>query len=124
MYLYKKHLGNYKTKGCDYMGTIIARLHTPEDDAGERDVMHPETSIDAVLDPVSGVALPDRLAIIEDQLVVADNNNLGNDGFITAEEKQLLHTLGGQQIELSADKPNRTNGCLWIHFDPSKTEIG
>lgn len=103
------------------MGTIIARLHTPEDDAGERDVMHPETSIDAVVDPISGINLPDRLAGIENQLVPASIEQHTN-GLFTPDEKELLQTLGSNEIIISETKPDRTNGCLWVHVDASKTE--
>lgn len=103
------------------LGTIIARLHTPEDAAGERDVMHPETSIDAVLDPVTGISLPDRLANIETQLIPA-NVDENKNGFITPAEKQLLQTLGNGQIIIKDTKPDISTGCLWVHVDPAKTE--
>lgn len=103
------------------MGTVISRLHTPEDENGERDVMHPETSIDAVVDPISGIHLPDRLSTIENQLVPASIEHHTN-GLFTPDEKQLLQTLASSEIIISEKKPDRTNGCLWIHIDSTKTE--
>ena len=103
------------------MGTVIARLHTPEDDAGERDVMHPETSIDAVVDPITGINLPTRLTSIENQLVPASIEQHTN-GLFTPDEKQLLQTLASTEVIISESKPDRTNGCLWVHVDSSKTE--
>lgn len=103
------------------MGTIIGRLHTPEDSNGERDVLHPETSVDAVLDPITGIPLPDRLATIENQLQVVDVENNKN-GFMTPSDKKLLTSLGSGEIVISESKPDKTDGCLWVHIDASKTE--
>lgn len=103
------------------MGSIIGRLHTPEDVNGERDVLHPETSIDAVVDPVTGINLPDRLATTENQLQVVDVKNNKN-GFITPESMKLLTRLGGNELIISEEKPDRTDGCFWVHVDASKTE--
>lgn len=105
------------------MGTIIGRHYTPHDSAGNRDVIHPETQIDAVLDPVTGVPLRKQLEKITDQLVPVDVE-AGKPGFITPELVTKLGDMASSSIVLDSVKPTFANGGYWFNiYDPSMSTV-
>jgi hypothetical protein len=108
-------------KGGKYMGTIIGRQYSPEDNNGKRDVIHPETQIDAVLDPVTGIPLRDQLEAITDTLQPVNVN--GTDaGLITPEMARLIQSAASNNIVVDTVKPSFTNGGYWYNvYDNSMT---
>lgn len=101
------------------MGTIIGQMHTPEDSGGKRDVLHPETQIDAVLDPVSGVPLRDQLDNITDQLHVVDTEK-GTPGFVTPEMITELQQQAENAIVVDSVKPTFASGGYWFNIYDTK----
>ena len=105
------------------MGTIIRRHYTPKDENGNRDVIHPETQIDAVLDPVTGVPLREQLKNITDQLVPV-NPDSDKPGFITPDLVNQLTQAAENVIVVDSVKPTFANGGYWFNvYDPSMTTI-
>ena len=105
------------------MGTLIGKYWTPEDKDGNRDVIHPETQIDAVLDPVTGKPLRVQLEDIVEQLIPVDVEN-GKPGFITPEMVNQFTALAENVIVVDNVQPSFANGGFWMNiYDPTMTEI-
>lgn len=105
------------------MGTIIGRQYTPQDSSGNRDVIHPETQIDAVLDPISGVPLRDQLSDITDQLTVVDPST-NKPGFITPDMKKQYDKMAQNTIITDSVKPSLSSGGYWFNiYDPTTSEV-
>jgi len=103
------------------MGTIIGRYHTPVNETtGTRDVIHPETEIDAILDPVTGVNLPDRLRNIEAQLIPVTSER---QGFITPTMLAQFNRIITNEIIVSSVKPTFADGGFWLkEYEPPAVE--
>ena len=99
------------------MGTIITRFESPVNETtGLRDVMHPETEIDAVLDPVTGISLPDRLKNIENKLVPATEEK---EGFMTPKLLQQINRVITNEVVTSKIRPTFSDGGYWFEiYDP------
>lgn len=105
------------------MGTIIGRQHTPQDNNGNRDVIHPETQIDAVLDPVTGVPLRQQLKNITDLLVPVDVNS-GKPGLVTPELIVSISQAAENTIVVDSIKPTFSKGGYWFNiYDPKMTTV-
>jgi hypothetical protein len=105
------------------MGTIIGRQYTPQDSNGNRDTIHPETQIDAVLDPISGVPLRDQLSDITEQLV-ALNEETNTPGFMTPDMKKQYDKMAQNTIVTDSVKPTLSAGGYWFNiYDPSTSEV-
>lgn len=103
------------------MGTIIGRQYTPQDEQGNRDVIHPETQIDAVLDPITGKPLRAQLESISDKLVPV-NPETGEPGFITPEMVEKYNHMAENSIVVDSVKPTFANGGYWFNvYDPTMT---
>ena len=103
------------------MGTIIGRQYTPQDENGNRDVIHPETQIDAVLDPISGKPLRDQLNNITDQLVPV-NVDSDKPGFITPEMVKQFNDMSNNIIVVDSVKPTFADGGFWFNvYDSTMT---
>lgn len=105
------------------MGTIIGRQYTPEDENGKRDVIHLETQIDAVQDPVEGKPLREILNDIKDTLVpVGENGN--KPGLITPEQIEKYDKLITNTIVLDEIMPHFSEGGYWFNiYDSEMTTI-
>ena len=105
------------------MGTIIGRQYTPQDESGKRDVIHPETQIDAVLDPITGKPLRVQLDNISKQLVPV-NTETGTAGFMTADMAKQLSHVADNVIVVDSIKPTFANGGFWFNiYDASMTKV-
>ncbi len=101
------------------MGTIIGRHYTPQDENGNRDIIHVETQIDAVLDPVTGIPLRKQLEGIKEQLVPVDVE-ANKPGFITPELVKKLSDMASSTFVLDSVKPTFASGGYWLNiYDPS-----
>ena len=105
------------------MGTIIGRQYTPQDESGKRDVIHPETQIDAVLDPVTGKPLRVQLENITKQLVPV-NTETNTPGFITPDMVKQFSDMAENVIVVDSIKPTFANGGFWFNiYDPKMTDV-
>ena len=101
------------------MGTIIGRQYTPENSNGSRDLIHPETQVDAVLDPITGIPLRDQLGKITDQLKEVDLVK-NEPGFISPEMVREFQSMASSTIVTSSVKPTFSEGGYWYNiYDPS-----
>lgn len=105
------------------MGTIIGRHYTPYDKNNNRDIIHPETQIDAVLDPVTGVPLREVLDDIDKTLVPVDAS-LNRDGLMTADLVKKYDNMLANGIVVSNVKPSSGSTTIWENvYDPSTTIV-
>ena len=105
------------------MGTLIGKHWTPQDSDGNRHVIHPETQIDAVLDPVTGKPLRVQLEDIVEQLIPVDLEKR-KPGFITPEMVEKFTVLAENVIVVDTVKPSFADGGFWMNiYDPTMTEI-
>jgi len=105
------------------MGTIIGRQYSPQDEYGNRDVIHPETQIDAVLDPITGIPLRDQLKQINGKLVPV-NLETGTAGFITPEMVNKYELMAENVIVTDSVKPSFANGGYWFNiYNPNSTTV-
>lgn len=105
------------------MATIIGRHYTPQNEQGNRDVIHPETQIDAVLDPITGTPLRDQLGDITKQLAPV-NVEAGIPGFITPEMVNNYNKMAENVIVVDTVKPTFANGGYWFNiYNPAMTTI-
>lgn len=105
------------------MATIIAQLHTPYDTNNQRDLMHPETQIDAVLDPVTGEPLREQLNDLFDKTLPADAS-LNRAGLLTPENIKKWDNMLASGMVVSHVKPSSGSLTLWANvYDESTTFI-
>lgn len=94
------------------MATVIGQLHTPYDTNNQRDVIHPETQVDAVLDPVAGVPLRERLDGLDDLTKPVDVA-LGTPGIVTPEMVEKWDNMLAAGIVVGHIKPAAGTATLW-----------
>jgi len=102
------------------MATVISTFYTPEDEhTQERDVMHPVTQVDAIVDLQSGIPLRNQLTEIKNKLIpVTINNN----GFMTPELLGKLNNAESSAIVISKTQPSFASGGFWLNiYDESMT---
>lgn len=105
------------------MGTIIGRHYTPYDKNNNRDTIHPETQVDAVLDPVTGIPLRETLERIDATLVPVDAS-LNRDGLMTAALVEKYDNMLSNGIVVSNVKPSSSSTTIWENvYDPSTTIV-
>ncbi len=96
--------------------TIAGRLYTPEDSSvGTRDIIHPETDIDQVINTETGKTLGDWMEGIEDKTREATSLN---GGIISAETKRQYDELLSERTFVTETQPNvsNTTGCMWARI--------
>lgn len=104
------------------MGTVISRMYSPESSDKTRDVLHPETQIDAVLDPVTGIPLREQLNNINDTLQPV-NVNGDKPGLITPDMAKQFAQSAANLIVLDSIQPSFASGGYWFNiYDPTLSE--
>ncbi len=105
------------------MATVISQLQTPYDVNGQRDIMHPETQIDAVLDPVTGKPLREQLDELKESTEPADAA-LGKPGLLTPEMIEKWDNMLAAGIVVSHVKPASGSFTMWANvYDESTTVV-
>lgn len=105
------------------MGTVIAKMHTPHDKNNQRDVMHPETQIDAVLDPVTGVPLREQLDNLSELTKPVDVST-GKSGIVTPDMVEKWDNMLASGIVVSHTKPASGSLTMWANvYDESTTIV-
>lgn len=105
------------------MATVISQLHTPYDINNQRDVMHPETQIDAVLDPVTGKPLREHLAELSKATEPADAA-LNKMGLLTPEMINKWDNMLSSGMVVSHIKPASGSLTIWANiYDESTTVV-
>lgn len=96
------------------MATVISKFYTPENNSGNRDIIHPETEMDAVVDPANNKTLPTVINEIKSMLVLADTA-LNRNGFLSATDKKQYDEMLQSKVYVSEGKPDQKTGCIWMH---------
>lgn len=105
------------------MATVITQLQTPYDKDNQRDIMHPETQIDAVLDPVTGIPLREQIDELQELTKPADAS-LGKPGLITPEMIEKWDNMIANGVIISHVKPATGSLCIWCNvYDESTTVV-
>ena len=93
--------------------TIVGRMYTPEESAtGERDIVHPETETDAVINVSTGKKLSEWMEDIDDKTRDA---TIQNSGLLTAEDKQKYDDILNEKTYIQETQPVMSGcGCTWI----------
>ena len=104
------------------MATVIGQLHTPYDANNQRDVIHPETQIDAVLDPVTGVPLREQLEDLDDRTQPADAAT-NKPGLITPEMIVKWDNMLAAGMVVSHIKPASGSMTLWANVYDERTTL-
>lgn len=105
------------------MATIIGQMHTPYDSNNQRDVIHPETQVDAVLDPVSGVPLREHLDNL-DELTKPMDPVTEKPGLLTPEMAEKWDNMLAAGMVVSSVKPASGTMTLWANvYDKGTTFV-
>lgn len=105
------------------MGTIIGRLHTPVTEDQTRDIIHLETEIDAVIDPISGASLREQITDLQKKTKPADIDK-GTPGLFTPEIYIKMTENTENLFVLSTAQPTFASSGYWCNiYDTNMTTV-
>nr|DAP90597.1 MAG TPA: hypothetical protein [Caudoviricetes sp.] len=94
--------------------TINGKLYTPIDEHGDRKEVLFHTTVNNVIDPVSGKNI---LEFLNDQRYAPATAT--KDGLLSASMFNTINNLSGNEIVISRNRPNKD--CLWMEITDEVT---